>query len=337
MQKYRKQFFFPKHKKQSVLYFTGNSLGLQPKNTSKHINAVLKDWARFAVEGHFEGTDPWLSYHEQLAKPLARLTGAKTKEVVAMNHLTSNLHFLFLSFYRPTKKRYKILCEAKAFPSDQYLIDSQVKFHGYNPADAVIEVTPRKGEYILRHEDIIAAIEQHKNELALVFIGGVNYYSGQVFDMRAITAAGHAAGAIVGFDLAHAIGNVKLNLHQWNVNFAAWCSYKYLNSGPGNIGGAFIHQRHHRATLPRFAGWWGHDKKTRFKMEKEFSPTPSAEGWQLSTNNTIGLSAHKAALAIIDDAGMDAMLQKSKKLTAYLGPHRTSVLVNKFSIPKGDP
>lgn len=315
---WRKEFFFPKHKDKEVIYFTGNSLGLQPKNSEKYLKGVLKDWAKRGVEGHFEGSNPWFSYHEALAKPLAKLAGAKPAEVVAMNHLTSNIHFLFVSFYRPTATRYKILCEAKAFPSDQYLIASQVKFHGWDPNEAIIEIEPREGEYVIRYEDIIAAIEKHKNELALVFFGGINYFNGQVFDMKAITTAGHNAGAVVGFDLAHAIGNIKLNLHDWDVDFAAWCSYKYLNSGPGNIGGAFIHEKHHKSELPRFAGWWGHDKSERFKMGKDFSPIPTAESWQVSTANTMGLAVHRASLDIFEKAGFDELLSKSKKLTGYL-------------------
>ncbi|MBI2271499.1 MAG: kynureninase [Bacteroidetes bacterium] len=318
LKKYRNQFLFPKHKGKNVIYFTGNSLGLQPKNTQKYILQELNDWAKFGVEGHFEAKNPWYSYHELLSKPLAKLVGAKPEEVVAMNQLTSNIHFLFVSFYRPTAARYKILCEAKAFPSDQYLIASQVSYHGYDPDEAIIEVAPREGEYTIRNEDILAAIEMHKDELALVFIGGVNYFSGQVFDMRSIAEAGHSAGVVVGFDLAHAIGNIKLALHDWGIDFAAWCSYKYLNSGPGSVGGAFIHQRHHLANLPRFAGWWGHDKNKRFKMEKTFTPIPTAEGWQVSNVPVLTMAAHKAALDIFENAGMNALTAKSSKLTNYL-------------------
>jgi kynureninase len=235
-----------------------------------------------------------------------------------MNQLTSNLHFLFVSFYRPEGKRRKILCEANAFPSDQYLLESQLKFRGYDPAETLIEVSPRKGEFVLRTEDILSAIDENKEELALVFMGGVNYYSGQVMDMKSITKAGHQAGALVGFDLAHAIGNIRLELHNWNVDFAAWCSYKYLNSGPGSVGGAFIHTRHHRTELQRFAGWWGHDKNTRFKMKKGFSPIPTAEGWQLSNAPVFSMAVHKAALAIFEEAGISRIVEKSHTLTAYL-------------------
>jgi kynureninase len=236
-----------------------------------------------------------------------------------MNQLTVNLHLLMVSFYRPTKMRYKILCEAKAFPSDQYALESQVKFHGFDPADAIIEVAPRENEYCIRHEDILSAIEKNKNELALVMIGGVNYYNGQVFDMQALTAAAHKAGALAGFDLAHAAGNIKLHLHNWNVDFACWCSYKYLNSGPGSVAGAFIHQKHLKEkNIPRFAGWWGHDKVSRFKMEKGFMPMETAEAWQLSNAPVLSMAAHKAAIEIFDEAGMDALTEKSKMLTAYL-------------------
>jgi kynureninase len=318
LKKYRNQFLFPKHKGKNVIYFTGNSLGLQPKTTKKYVEQALNDWAKYGVKGYFEGTNPWYSYHESLSVSLAKIVGAKPTEVIAMNQLTSNLHFLFVTFYRSSPTRYKILCEAKAFPSDQYLIAAQVSHHGYDPNDAIIEVAPREGEYTIRHEDILAAIEKHKDELSLVFFGGVNYFSGQVFDMKAITGAGHKAGAIVGFDLAHAVGNIKLNLHDWGLDFAAWCTYKYLNAGPGSIGGAFIHERHHRSNLPRFAGWWGNDKSTRFKMEKSFSPIPTAEGWQVSTGNAFSMAIHKAGLAFFDEVGMEALLNKSLKLTGYL-------------------
>ena len=316
---FRKKFLFPQHNEKDIIYFCGNSLGLQPASTHQYIQQELDDWAKYAVEAHFTAKHPWYSYHEMFTKPLAKLTGALPEEVVAMNQLTSNIHFLFVSFYRPAKGRYKILCEGGAFPSDQYAIDSQVRFHGYNPADAVIELYPRQGEPAVRHEDVLSAIEKNKNELALIFIGGVNYYSGQVFDMKAITEAGHKAGAMVGFDLAHAIGNIKLSLHEWNVDFAVWCSYKYLNSGPGSVAGAFINERHAKnISMPRFAGWWGHDKNNRFKMEKDFKAMPAAEGWQVSNAPVLSMAAHKAALDIFDEAGMNALIEKSKKLTGYL-------------------
>lgn len=316
---FRKKFLFPQHDGRDVIYFCGNSLGLQPTSTRNYIQQELDDWAKYAVEAHFSSIKPWVDYHELFPMPLAKLTGALPEEVVAMNQLTSNIHFLFVSFYRPTKERYKILCEAGAFPSDRYAIESQVKFHGYNPADAIIELSPRTGEHTIRHEDVLSAIEKNKNELALIFIGGVNYYSGQVFDMKSITEAGQKAGATVGFDLAHAIGNIKLSLHEWNVDFAVWCSYKYLNSGPGSVGGAYIHERHAKnISLPRFAGWWGHDKVNRFKMEKNFRAMPTAEGWQLSNAPVLSMAAHKASLDIFEEAGMDLLIEKSRKLTGYL-------------------
>lgn len=319
---FRKKFLFPKSRvlgRQDVIYFCGNSLGLQPASAQKYIQQELDDWAKHGVEAHFSSTKPWVDYHELFPQPLAKLTGALPEEVVAMNQLTSNIHFLFVSFYRPAKERCKILCEAGAFPSDSYAINSQVKFHGLNPDDTIIELSPRAGEHAIRHEDVLSAIEKNKNELALIFIGGVNYYSGQVFDMKSITEAGHKAGATVGFDLAHAIGNIKLSLHEWNVDFAVWCSYKYLNSGPGSVGGAFIHQRHaNDISLQRFAGWWGHDKNNRFKMEKDFRAMPTAEGWQLSNAPVLSMAAHKAALDIFEEAGMDKLVEKSKKLTGYL-------------------
>lgn len=319
LKQYRDKFYFPMMHGREVVYFTGNSLGLQPKSTQDHVLNELEDWASFAVEGHFHARKPWVAYHEQFALPVSKIVGAKPEEVVVMNQLTVNLHLLMVSFYRPTKQRYKILCEAKAFPSDQYAFESQVKFHGYNPDDAIIEVAPREGEHCIRHEDILLAIEKNKDSLALVLFGGINYYNGQVFDMKSITEVGHKVGAIVGFDLAHAAGNIKLQLHDWKVDFAAWCSYKYLNSGPGGVSGIFVHEKHLKdSTLPRFAGWWGTDKDIRFKMEKGFVPMPTAEGWQLSTVPVLLLAAHKASVEMFDEVGMDALIEKSKKLTGYL-------------------
>lgn len=314
----RSRYHFPQFNGEDVLYFTGNSLGLQPKSTRAHIDQELNDWATFGVEGHFRAKHPWYSYHENLTHGLARVVGALPIEVVAMNQLTSNVHFLMASFYRPDKKRYKIITEYKAFPSDQYAVQTQVEWHGYKYEDAVIEIAPRTGEYLIHTEDILSAIEQHKDELALVFIGGVNYYTGQVFDMSTITKAAHDAGAYAGFDLAHAAGNIKMNLHDWQVDFACWCSYKYLNSGPGSVAGAFVHERHAHSNLPRLAGWWGHDKTQRFKMEKGFVPMPGAEGWQLSNAPVLSMAAHKAALELFDEVGMDALCKKSEALTAFL-------------------
>ncbi len=319
LKKYREKFFFPQHNDKDVVYFTGNSLGLQPKTTQSYLQQELNDWAKFGVEGHFLAKNPWLSYHELLTDKMAKLVGAKPEETVMMNQLTVNVHLLMVSFYRPTKTRFKILCEAKAFPSDQYALQTQLKFHGYTPEEALIEIEPREGEYHIRHEDIYSAIEKNKDSLALVMIGGVNYFSGQVFDMKAITEAGHKVGAIVGFDLAHAAGNLKLELHNWGVDFAAWCSYKYLNSGPGSVAGAFVHERHLKNTdLPQFAGWWGHDKKTRFLMDKKFVPMETAERWQMSNAPVLSMAACRASLDIFDEVGMNALVEKSKKLTAYL-------------------
>jgi kynureninase len=319
LKSFRSRFHFPQHEGKEVVYFTGNSLGLQPKTTQSYIQQELNDWAKFGVEGHFLSKNPWMPYHEFLTPKMAKLVGALPEETVMMNQLTVNLHLLMVSFYRPTKQRYKIICEGKAFPSDQYALQSQVKFHGFKIEDALIEVEPRQGEYHVRHEDIYEAIEKHKDSLALVLIGGVNYFSGQVFDMRAITEAGHKAGAIVGFDLAHAAGNLKLQLHDWGVDFAAWCSYKYLNSGPGSVAGAFVHERHLKNTeLPMFAGWWGHDKNTRFLMDKKFVPMQTAERWQLSNAPIFSMAACRASLEIFDEAGIDSLVEKSKSLTGYL-------------------
>ncbi len=316
---YRDKFYFPMMHGKKTIYFTGNSLGLQPVTTQDYVLNELEDWATFGVEGHFHARNNWLSYHEQFAEPVAKLVGALPSEIVVMNQLTVNLHLLMVSFYRPTDKRFKIICEAKAFPSDQYAMQSQVKFHGYNPEDAIIEVAAREGEHCIRHEDIIAAIDKNKDSVALVLFGGVNYYTGQVFNMKAITEAGHTVGAIVGFDLAHAAGNLKMELHNWDVDFACWCSYKYLNSGPGGVSGVYINERHVTdKNIPRFAGWWGHDKGTRFKMDKDFVPIPSAEAWQMSNAPVLSMAAHKASVDIFDEVGMDALVAKTELLTGYL-------------------
>lgn len=316
---YRSRFFFPTFHEKSVRYFTGNSLGLQPKSTVEYIQRELNDWAKWGVEGHFHAERPWFSYHEQLSEKAAKIVGAKPKEVVITHSLTTNLHLLMVSFYRPQGKRTKILCEAKAFPSDQYALESQVKFHGLDLKENLIEVFPRTGEHTIREEDILSKIEELGDELALVMIGGVNYYTGQLFDMQKITAAGHAVGAIVGWDLAHAAGNILLKLHEWNVDFAAWCTYKYLNSSPGGVSGMFVHEKHAKnKDLPRFAGWWGHDKSVRFLMEPGFQPMEGAEGWQLSNAPVIGMAAHLASLDIFDEVGMEALVEKRNMLTGYL-------------------
>src|SRR3954466_709122 len=282
LKNYREQFYFPQIQNRDVIYFSGNTLGLQPKNTQDHVLNQLEDWASFGYQANQYARTPWDTYHEQFAAPLAKIIGAEASEVTVMNQLSVNLHLLMVSFYRPDKKRYKILCEKDAFPSDQYAMESQANFHGFNPEDAIIMVSPRDGEFCIHPEDIIEAIENNKDSLALVLISGANYYTGQIFDMKGITAAAHRSGALVGFDLAHAVGNVNLQLHDWNVDFACWCSYKYLNSGPGGIGGIFIHERHiNDRSVPRFAGRLGVDTVLRPKREKGFVPTATAEGWQL--------------------------------------------------------
>jgi kynureninase len=315
---FRKDFIFPQHNGRDVIYFTGNSLGLQPRSTESYIKQELNDWASFGVEGHFKAKNPWFAYHEILTETSAEIVGAKPIEVVCMNQLTVNIHLLMVSFYRPNKQRYKILCEAKAFPSDQYALESQAAFHGFDPNDAVIEVKPREGEFTIRTEDILKAIENNKDSLALIMFGGVNYFSGQLFEIEKITAAAHQVGALAGWDLAHAAGNVELKLHEWNVDFAAWCSYKYMNSGPGSVAGAFVHERHLHSKLTRFAGWWGHNKSERFKMEKGFQAIEGAEGWQISNAPVLSMAAHKSSLDIFQRAGMKKLVAKSEKLTGYL-------------------
>lgn len=323
LNKYQSEFIFPKVNDKKVIYFTGNSLGLQPKRTKTYVDEVMNDWANLAVEGHFYSDKPWWDYHERFAEPLSKIVGALPTEVTVMNTLTVNLHLLMVSFYQPTPTRYKIICEEKAFPSDQYMFQSQVDFHsrtvGFDKQDALVEIKRREGEHNIRLEDVLAKIEEVGDELALVLIGGVNYYTGQVFDMKTITAAGHKVGAYVGWDLAHAAGNVKLELHNWNVDFAAWCSYKYMNSGPGNASGCFIHEKHHNnSQLPRFAGWWGHNKERRFKMEPNFDPVHGADGWQISNLPILSLAPYLASVDMFAEVGMDALLEKRDLITAYL-------------------
>jgi kynureninase len=319
LNRFREKFYIPFMNGKESIYFTGNSLGLQPKTAQDYILRDLEDWANYGVEGHFHGRNPWIRYHEMFPAKLAPILGALEEEIVVMNQLTINLHLLLITFYRPTKERYKIICEAKAFPSDQYALQSQALIAGLDPDKTIIEVKPRDGEKVIRNEDIIASIKEHGNELAVVIIGGINYYTGQVFDMEAIILAAHHAGAYCGFDLAHAVGNIELKLHDWNADFACWCSYKYLNSGPGSVAGAFIHQRHITdKSLIRLQGWCGTNKEKRFKMEKEFDPIPTAEGWQLSTSPLLNMSAHNASLDIFEEAGFKNILAKMKKLSAYL-------------------
>lgn len=319
LKKFRNQFFIPQHDGKDSVYLTGNSLGLQAKSTSKYVQQELDDWASLGVEGHFQAKNPWMPYHEIFPAQLSKIVGCNENEVVVMNQLTVNLHLLMVTFYRPTKERYKIICEAKAFPSDQYAFETQARYHGFDPAAAVIEVSPREGEHTLRTEDILSTIKQHGDTVAVVLFGGVNYYTGQLFDMKAITKAAHAVGAYAGFDLAHAVGNVELHLHEWEADFACWCSYKYLNSGPGGVAGVYINEKHiANKDLPRFAGWWGYKKDTRFKMEKGFDPIPTAEGWQLSNAPILSMAAHKAALDLFDEAGIDQLHTKRKLLSGYL-------------------
>ena len=319
LKKYKSEFIFPQHNNKDVIYFTGNSLGLQSKRARIFVDEVMNDWANLAVEGHFYSQKPWWDYHERFANPLSKIVGALPSEVTVMNTLTVNLHLLMVSFYRPTKTRYKIICEEKAFPSDQYMFQSQVHFHGYTQDDAIVEIKRREGEHNIRLKDILAKINEVGDELALVLIGGVNYYTGQVFNMETITKAGHKVGAIVGFDLAHAAGNIKLDLHNWNVDFASWCSYKYMNSGPGNASGCFIHEKHHNnKELPRFAGWWGNKKENRFLMEQNFNPIESADGWQISNLPILSLAPYLASVELFDEVGMDKILAKRNQITSYL-------------------
>jgi kynureninase len=316
---YQNEFSFPQVNGKNAIYFTGNSLGLQPKRAKTYVDEVMNDWANLAVEGHFYAEKPWWDYHERFANPLGKLVGALPSEVTVMNTLTVNLHLLMVSFYRPTATRYKIICEEKAFPSDQYLFQSQVNFHGYATEDAIVEVKRREGEHNIRLEDVLATINAVGNELALVLIGGVNYYTGQVFDMKTITEAGHQVGAYVGWDLAHAAGNIELHLHDWQVDFAAWCSYKYMNSGPGNASGCFIHEKHHsNSKLPRFAGWWGHNKERRFKMEQKFDPIQGADGWQISNLPILSLAPYLASVELFAEIGMENLIAKRNTITAYL-------------------
>jgi kynureninase len=317
---FRERFYIPKQTGGAdVLYFTGNSLGLQPRSARAFIEQELNDWANLGVECHFHAKNPWMPYHEFLTEQMARIVGARAVETVVMNSLTVNLHLMMVSFYRPTRQRNKIVIEAGAFPSDQYAVESQLKFHGFEIENSLIELMPRENEACLRTEDIEKTIVENGDSIALILLGGVNYYTGQAYDMRRITEIGHKIGAVVGFDLAHAAGNIELHLHDWNVDFAVWCSYKYLNAGPGAIGGCFVHERHAESfDLPRFAGWWGHDKETRFLMNSDFQPIRGAEGWQLSNPPIFQLAALKASLDVFEEAGMRALTEKSQKLTGYL-------------------
>ncbi len=316
---FREQFIAPQLHHKRAVYFLGNSLGLQPKNTTAELIKVMDAWGNLGVEGFFLGHDPWLEYSKKITPLISKIVGALPEEVVTMNHLTVNLHLLMVSFYNPTATRYKIICEAKAFPSDQYALQSQARLHGFTASGAIIEVQPKEGSQLISEADIIETIKQHGDSVALVLFSAVNYITGQVFNIKAITAAAHKAGAMAGFDLAHAAGNIKLQLHQWNADFACWCNYKYLNSGPGAIAGAFVHQRHLKnPDIKRLEGWWGNDSSNRFKMEATFTPSPTAESWSLSTTPMLLMAAHKAALEIFEQAGFDNLLAKGKALGSYL-------------------
>ncbi len=319
LREFRERFLFPSEAGRDFVYLCGHSLGLQPKSASTYIEQELKDWAQLGVEGHFRAKHPWMPYHRLLTEQTAQLVGAKPVEVVVMNSLTVNLHLMMVSFYRPTKRRHKILIERGAFPSDQYAVQSQIRFHGFDPATSLIELTPRAGEFCLREEDIEALIDKSGDEIALIMLGGVNYATGQAFDIERITQVGHGHGCMVGFDLAHAAGNIHLKLHDWDPDFAVWCSYKYLNGGPGCTGGCFVHERHARAwELPRFAGWWGHDESSRFQMGPDFQPMAGAEGWQLSNPSIVSLAVLRASMDIFHEAGMERLRRKSVSLTGYL-------------------
>src|SRR5271168_3159611 len=316
---FRGRFLFPETEGGDCVYLCGHSLGLQPKAAAAYVEQELQDWARLGVDAHLHARNPWLPYHELLTKPMAELVGAKPLEVVVMNSLTVNLHLMMVSFYRPTKRRHKIVVERGAFPSDQYAVKSQIRFHGLDPASSLIELTPRADEACLRDEDIESLIEREGDDIALILLGGVNYATGQAFDMEGITRLGRARGCVVGFDLAHAAGNLPLKLHEWGPDFAAWCSYKYLNGGPGCVAGCFVHERHARAwDLPRFAGWWGHDEQSRFEMGPDFRAMSGADGWQLSNPSIVSLAVLRASMAIFHEAGIERLRAKSVSLTGYL-------------------
>lgn len=316
---YRNAFHIPKDKTgNTIIYMTGNSLGLQPKTAKAYVNQELDDWANLGVEGHFEAKNPWLSYHEFLTESMATIVGAKPIEVVIMNTLTANLHFLMISFYKPTKKRYKILIESDAFPSDKYAVESQLRHHGYDHKEGLVLWKPRENEDLLRLEDLETLLEGQGDDIALLLIGAVNYYTGQFLDLKRITQLAHKYGCTVGFDCAHGAGNVQLDLHDSGADFAAWCTYKYLNSGPGSLAGCFVHERHaYNKNLNRFTGWWSHNKQTRFKMRDEFDQLPGAEGWQLSNPPILSMAAIRASLDLFQEVGMEKLIEKSKKLTSY--------------------
>ena len=319
--RFRGEFHVPRTENgEEEIYFTGNSLGLLPRRTRAYVDGELEKWSRLAVKAHFSGEHPWMPYHEFLAEPMARLVGASSTEVVTMNSLTANLHLMMASFYRPTRERHRILFEDHAFPSDDYALESQARFHGFDPDKALVRLRPREGKHAIEVADVAEILEREGESITLVMLPGVQYYTGQAFDIEAITRLAHARGCVVGFDLAHAAGNLPLRLHDWNVDFAVWCTYKYLNSGPGSVGGCFVHERPGaRPDLPRLAGWWGHDKESRFRMEPGFRPIPGAEGWQLSNPPILSLAAIRASLDVFMEAGgMEPLRQKSVRLTGYL-------------------
>ena len=317
---FRNEFLFPTDENgEKLIYLCGNSLGLQPKKTSEYLQQELSDWSKYGVEGHTDAKNPWLPYHEFLTKSMAKIVGAKPSEVVIMNSLTANLHFMMVSFYQPTKTKYKIVIESDAFPSDKYAVESQINFHGFDPKDGLILWKPREGEELCRFEDLEKIMEEQGDEIVLLMIGSTNYYSGQSFPLEKITKLGHQHGAIVGFDLAHGAGNIQPNLHDINADFAVWCTYKYLNSGPGSLGGCFVHERHENNTdLKRFTGWWGHNKQTRFNMRHDFDALTGAEGWQLSNPSILSMAAIRASLDVFEEAGFDNIRKKAVKLTGYL-------------------
>jgi len=328
---FRNEFLIPKKNGEQLIYFCGNSLGLQPKSAVIEISKQLEVWQNHAVEGWFDGKENWLNYHHEIKKLLTPILGVKAVEVTCMNSLTINIHLLLTSFYQPKGKKIKILMEGGAFPSDQYAIESHVKTRGYDYKDATIEIFPREGEETLRTEDILSKIKDHQDEITLILFGGINYYTGQFFDLEAITKAGHQIGAMVGFDLAHAAGNVPVKLHDWEVDFACWCSYKYMNSGPGGIAGIFVHEKHFKTDFNRLAGWWGYKLDQRFNMEKGFVPESGAEGWQVSTSPILLMATHKAALKVMNDAGFENLREKSIQLTAYL-----EFIINTVNQEKGE-
>ena len=334
LRSFRERFLFPKMAdRNNCVYLCGHSLGLQPKTAAEYIQQELDDWAQLGVEGHFRAKHPWMPYHRLLTEQTAELVGAHPEEVVVMNSLTVNLHLMMVSFYRPTRTRHKVVVEQGAFPSDQYAVKSQIRFHGFDPAASLIKLSPRAGESCIREEDIEELIDRNADEIALIMLGGVNYATGQAFDMERITRAGHKRGCVVGFDLAHAAGNLQLKLHEWRPDFAVWCSYKYLNGGPGCVAGCFVHERHARAwELPRFAGWWGHDESTRFEMPPEFRPMAGAEGWQLSNPPIVSLAVLRASMQIFHDAGMQALRAKSMSLTGYLEFLLKEIRSSEFSV-----